>query len=324
VLELFRRNYFVNTLILVPYAIVIRLHTFIWPQRFVYEYTGNNVFLQWFYGHVSYPLLQSVICTLLIIGHAIFINRIYLKNRIPNEYTLFPGAIYIVLVSASDYLIQLSPEILGLTFIIIMISQMFKTYKNHLGSIHIFNTGFCGCLAFLLNPGLVWMFIYGFIGLMILRSFKGVEKMQYITGFLTPIFLALSMLYYLQKDIGSLVSDFINEFGFIDLGISLSIEKLIYLGVLFLIFLIVFFSYNKYTIRKSIQAQKKIDLIYWLSIIALLTTVFSDGLSYSGLLLLCVVISILFAMNITWIKNKIYTEMIHLLLLSIIIYTFYI
>ncbi|NNF35624.1 MAG: hypothetical protein HKN68_16070 [Saprospiraceae bacterium] len=201
---------------------------------------------------------------------------------------------------------------------------MFKTYKNQLGSIHIFNTGFFGCLAFLLNPGLLWAFIYGFIGLMILRSFKGVEKLQYLTGFLTPIFLSFSVLYYLQKDIGVLVSDFLDRFGFIDLTTDVSIEQYIFLAVLLLLFLTVFFSYNKYTIRKSIQAQKKIDLFYWLSFIALLTTAFTDGFSYSGLLLLCVVVSTLFAMNITWIKNKIYTEMIHLLLLAVIIYTFYV
>ena len=323
-LELFRRNYFINTLLLVPYAIVLRIHTFIWPDRFAYVYSGNNVFLEWLYGHLSLPIVQSIICTLLVVAQGMYINRIYLKNRIPNEYTLFPGAIYILLVSASEYLIKLSPDILGLTFVIIMISQMFKTYKNQLGSIHIFNTGFFGCLAFLLNPGLLWAFLYGFIGLMILRSFKGVEKLQYFTGFFTPIFLSFSVLYYLQKDIGLLVADFLDKFGFIDLTTDVTIEQYIFLAILLFLFLVVFFSYNKYTVRKSIQAQKKIDLFYWLSLIAMLTTVFTDGFAYSGLLLLCFVVSTLFAMNITWIKNKIYTEMIHLLLLAVIIYTFYV
>lgn len=323
-LELFRRNFFVNTLLLVPYAILLRIHTFIWPDRFLYEYTGNNVFLEWLYEYLSVPLVQSMVCTVLIVAQGIYINRIYLKNRIPNEYTLFPGAMYILLVSSSEYLIKLTPEILGLTFVIIMISQMFKTYKNQLGSIYIFNTGFFGCLAFLLNPGLIWILLYGFVGLMILRSFKGVEKLQYLTGFLTPIFLSVSLLYFFQKDIIFLASDFLEKFGFIDLSTDITIKQFIFLAILLFLFLVVFFNYNKYTIRKSIQAQKKIDLFYWLSLIALFATVFTDGFSYSGLLLLCVVISVLFAMNLTWMKNKMYTEMFHLILLAVIIYTFYI
>ncbi len=322
--EIFRRNFFVNTLLLIPYAVILRLHSFIWPDRYSYDYTGNNIFLEWFYSHITNPLLQAIFCTLLVVGQAIYLNRIYTKNRIPNDYSLFPGALYILLVSSSEYLIRLSPELLGVTFIIAMISQMFKTYKNQMGSIHIFNTGFFGCMAFLLNPGLLWALVYGFIGLMILRSFKGVEKIQYLVGFLTPIFLTFSIIYYLKKDVGVLVSDFLNEFGLIDFSTTLSLEKYFFLGAITLLFVIVFFSYNKYTIRKSIQAQKKIDLFYWLSLISLLTTIFTDGFSYSGILLLCVTIAILFSMNLTWIKNKIYTEMIHLLLISLIIYTFYI
>ena len=322
--ELFRKNFFINTILLIPYAVVLRIHTFIWPDRYYYSYEGNNVLLEWIYAQVGSPLVQSIVATILIIGQAVYINRIYIRNRLPNEYTLFPGALFILFVSSNEYLVQLSPEIMGLTFVIIMISQMFKTYKNQKGSVHIFNTGFYACLAFLLNPGLVWVLLYGYIGLMILRSFKSNEQLQYLCGILTPIFLSVSVLYYIQADVWTLTKDFIDGFGLMDFGTILSVTQYVFLGLMGLLFIVVFFSYNLYTIRKTIQVQKKIDLFYWLSLISLLATVFTDHVSYSGLLLLIISICILCAMNLTWVKNRIYTEMLHLLWVAVIIYTFYI
>ena len=229
--ELFRKNYFINTLLLIPYAVILRVHTFIWPDRYAYVYNGNNVFLEWIYSYLSSPLIQSIIGTSLVIGHAIYLNRIYVKNRIPNEFTLFPGALYILLVSSNEFLIQLSPELMGLTFVIIMISQMFKTYKNQKGSVHIFNTGFFACLAFLLNPGLIWALVYGFIGLMILRSFKTVEKLQFLSGILTPMFLSFCILYFLKKKMGQLVLDFLDGFGLIDISTGYSVNHYIFIQV---------------------------------------------------------------------------------------------
>jgi hypothetical protein len=205
-----------------------------------------------------------------------------------------------------------------------MVAELFNTYKNQAAATHIFNTGFFACLSFLFNPALIVVFLFGFIGLMILRSFKSIEKLQYLIGFSVPVFLALSGLYFFEVDIKNHIGQFFEEIGLLNFGLPSDQKLYLYLGVLSILFLVTFFNYNRYTIRKSIQAQKKIDLFYWLSFTSIFVALLGFNNPYGGTLLLTISISVLFAMNLTWMKNKLITELIHMSLLAILIYNIFI
>ena len=322
-IELFRRNLFINTLLLLPYAVVLRLHTFIWPNRYFYQYDGENIFFKWIYELLSVPLSQSIVATLLVYIHALILNHISIRNRLGREYTLFPGALYILLISMGKETVYLSPSLISVSLVLIMIVQMFRTYKNQNATTFIFNAGFFAGLAFLLSPHLIFFLLFGYIGLMILRSFKMLERFQYTAGFLVPMILSFSLLYFFKVDVTDSISTFITEFGWIDWNSTAEVKTYIFVGVVFFFFFLSFLSYNRYTLRKSIQAQKKIDLIFWLAFFSLTTTMTNSEISYLGIIILICSISTLFAMNLSWIKNKLYTELIHLSLLAILVYIFY-
>jgi len=309
---------------MLPYAIVLRLHTFIWPERYFYVYEGNNYLYKWIYTLVSTPISQSIVAVLLIYMHAIVLNQISIKHRLGRTYTLFPGVIYILLVSMHSEVIYLSPGLIATTALLFMITQMFMTYKNHNATIYIFNAGFFGALAFLLSPQLLFFYLFGYVGLMILRSFKRTEIFQYSVGYLAPIFLSISLLYYFQVDLSNVAGQFFSEIGWISMSVPAGIKTYIFISVILLLFIVSFFSYNRYTLRKSIQEQKKIDLIFWLGLFALVVTLFCNVISFTGVIILIAAIALLFSMNISWITNKLYSELIHLILLAILIYNFYI
>ena len=318
-IEFFRRNLFINSLLILPYILIIRLDTFIHADKYIIEYEGYNVVLSLLYDTINHPFAQSIFSSCLLFFQAIYINRIAIKNRISRELTLFAGIIYIILLSLSPELAKMSPALIANTFILLMVSQLFKTYKNPKATINIFNSGFFASIAFIFNPIYLILFLFGLIGFTTLRSFKNIERLQYTSGFLVPIFLSFSLLYYFEYNIGVILSEFWNEFGLFSFKSLISIGLLTTLGIYLIIFLINFISYNKYTVKKSIQSQKKVDLLYWLALFSLFTVLFHVNPSLNNLLILAIPISILFSMNLSTMKNKLSTEFIHLFLLAIMV-----
>ncbi len=189
-LEIFRKNLFINSLLLLPYIILVRLATLFYPQKYQVQETSNEI-LKGLYSFIDFPVLQSIIAILLIFIHAIIINHTFIKHRLSREITLLPGLIYVVFVTVVTDFTVLHPALLGNTFIIFALMNLFKTYKLPNAAACIFNAGFYISVASLFYTPYVFMVFFGIIILLILRSFKLLEKLQYFLGFLYHIYFCL-------------------------------------------------------------------------------------------------------------------------------------
>ena len=141
-LSLFRQNLFFNSLLLLPYTILIRIHSLIHPESYISSeiegWLNSSIFSQL----QSVPIVQSILAILLIFLQAVSINFILNRHRLSLRPNLFPGAFYVLLVSLSSEHLFLNPVLFANVFFLIAIVNLFKTYRVARVSGAIFNCAF--------------------------------------------------------------------------------------------------------------------------------------------------------------------------------------
>ncbi len=309
-LELYRQNLFINSLLLLPYTILIRIHTLIYPQSLSLSSQDgwfNHQLIQTLY---TYPRLQAVLCIILVFLQAVSINYIVNTHKLTVRPHLLGGVFYILLVSLHPGFLPLSPIILANVFILIALINLMRTYRVTRISGSIFNGGlFIAAAASLYFPYIIFI-IPGYIGLLILRSFRMKERMQFIMGAIVFVYLYFAVLFYFQLDD-------LYFYDYLSANLpTLDMEEPAYgiiISSLLVVIAIVAVVVNYYSLRKkkSIQSQKKIDILYWLMIFGPIAVLFWHDLEYRSLLILAIPLSVMIGMVMYRIKNKAIAELIH-------------
>jgi len=155
VLGLFRTNQLGANLLLIVYIAIVRLSGFLFPSEWSPSQSG--ILSQHVYQGVGTTgWLPSLIALLLVLTQAFTINILAARFRISKEVTMIPGVFYILLMSTTPDFLQLTPILLGNTFLIFALMSLFQTYKKSSVAGSIFNTGFWIGIASL-NYSLLFM-----------------------------------------------------------------------------------------------------------------------------------------------------------------------
>jgi hypothetical protein len=144
---------------------------------------------------LAYELLGRV----LILFQVFFWNTILIKYRVFNDNTYLPAIIMLVLFHISFDLLRLSPTLLGSTFLILALGQLFsQTVLQKDVSESTLLIGIYGGLATGFNPNYVLFLPYMiFIGIAI-SGFSFKQLMLSLVGFFLPILLIC--VYYFWND----------------------------------------------------------------------------------------------------------------------------
>jgi len=303
--------------LLIVYLLVLRIKSFVDPTS--YQILETDTFLtQKVFGFIESPLAHSIFSFLLLYLQAVYINRLVIKNKLALNITLIPGMIYCFLVSFLPEYHVLSPLMIANTFFLLAIGQIFKIYKKPRVADTLFNVGFLIGIATLFVPKYSLLMISGFISIIILRSVKFREIIQILSGFLVVLILNHGFLYLFDSPFRFYLSE-------VSLWPKIDFKDLNALSLYFIIGMILtavfgVFNYNKYTIKKSIQVQKKIDILYWVLVSSLFLTLICKDTSHGLALLSFIPLSIFLAMSLLKIKNPITQEIVHLAALIALFY----
>jgi len=315
VIGIFKNNLFFNSLLLLPYVILIRIHSLLYPVA--YEVQGSDTLLtKTIYSLVGSPLVQNILAVILVYFQVLYINRLVIQHRLANKITLLPGLIYALLVSFLPEYSMLSPFLIGNTLILICINQIFKSYKRPKAADLLFNIGFLIAIASLIIPNYIVLLLVGIIGLFVLRSMKFSEVFQMISGVLL-VFIAFSSILFLLdiKVMPELVKvSIIPRLAIFDIRG----ESLYKMAVIFGMSIFTVLSYGKYTLKKSIQTQKKIDILYWFMMASLFMLFLFTEINANQVLVLFIPIAIMLNTNFLNIKSVLFQEVMHLVLLALL------
>ncbi|MGB4840667.1 MAG: hypothetical protein WBP08_16805 [Saprospiraceae bacterium] len=319
-LEIFRKNLFINSVLLLPYIFLVRLSSIIYPAAYL-GFDVNNTAQSLIYHIIPGALIQNIVANALIFIHALLINHIFIRHRLSREITLLPGLIYVVLVSVVPDFMFLTPVLMANTFILFAVINLLRTYKTPNPAAYIFNSGvYLGVASLIYTPYSI-IVLFGMIIILILRSFKLIEKLQYFTGFIIPYFILFAYKYWAGLVYVELA--FIKDifFRLPDIQKDDLIVFYISVGIISLDLLFVIFNYGVLTSKKSLQIQKKIDVFYWILLYSLISFLIFSTVGVIHLMTLAFPLAILTGILISDSKSHITHELIHFLVLTLIFLT---
>lgn len=313
-LELFRKEQPISYVFLFLYCLLLRLAVFFaetnWNplskdalSELIYQASGHN------------NTLTHILGTVLIFLQAVVIIKLVNSNHIVRENSMFPGIFYILIVTLFPDFNYFSPVLLANTCLIIFLFNILNAYKLNGPSPQVFNAGFFIGVSMLLEFSYLVFFLAGLIGFGIVKAFKPKEVLQYLIGFLIPIFLC-GTYYFWNGSISTFISLLGSGFAWMDWYINwnnINYIKVIIFGFIFLYALINYGGAQS----NSVHSKRKKEVMLWFIAFGILTFFIQPGIRMDQLMVLAVPVSILLSLTILQITNKQIAEVIHLILISI-------
>lgn len=312
-LTFFRTNQIFSSILLIFYIFLLRFSVFLAP--FKWTPSGQGIFSENLYSWIgSQDIVSHIVAFFLLLVQGFLINTISLNNRLSNETNLFPGVFYVLTCCLVPDLLYLSPVLLGNTFVLIAMLELFGTYKNAACADKIFNIGFWVGVASLFYFPFIFYFIFLMAGLNILRAFKIEERLMTLIGLFIP-YLLVGLYFFWFDRFGEFwdiqISQNLSFLGFGGGGSSWAT----YLNIVIFGLLIIFSLANNgaYFAKKNIQVQKKISILYWIMISAGIAVFFQQGPTFEHMMMLAPPLGIFLALSFTDMKPQ-WAESIHFLM----------
>lgn len=313
-LEIFRRNRFFNSLLLLPYTILVRVWLVFDDQAPPFHIKG--ILTDWFFGSLNENGVFAIFVSIfLVYFQALLLNRLIIRNRLTQELTLFPGLFYILLVSFFPEYNGLSAPLVANTFVILGLGYLMQTHKTARTASLIFTAGIWFSVAFLFYFGYAFLFVLGILGLSMLRSVKSKQWIQFILGCATPILIVGMLDYLFHSDLADLNAHFSEQAGFLNIAIPFGLPlilQLVFFGVLVVLSIV---NYGHFTLKKNIHVQKKVNMIYTFLFLIPAVLFLQAGIYYEEWTLLCLVLSTFMAMMFVRSRQLLILEVIHFVLL---------
>lgn len=313
-LEIFRRNRFFNSLLLLPYTILVRVWSAFGGEAPAFEIKG--LLADWLIGDLDPQAgLTLVLSILIVYAQVLMINRLIIHNRLTSEMTLFPGVFYVLFVSFFPVYNGLSTPLLANTFVILGFDYLLSTHKKTGNASRIFTAAFWLGTAFMCYFGYVTMLFAGLIGLSMIRTVKVQEWLQYLLGVLAPIVIISMLDYLIHGNLAFLAWHFTGLAGFLDFAFPVGLRLYIQLGFFGLITLLAITQYGSFTWRTSIQVQKRVNFLYWILFFCAVIVFVQRNINYEEWVTVSLPLSIFTAMMFIRSKQLLLMEILHFLFL---------
>ena len=297
VLGFFRTNQLAANLLLIIYVIVLYIAGLFAVNTWESDSSGG-VLSQLIYNYVgTNGMLPKIVSIALVLLQAFLLNILAARFRISHEVTMYPGVFYLLLMSTLPEFQNLTPVLIGNTFLILALSNLFDSYKKTSSADSIFNVGFwigMASLCYFSNFAFVLLAIFG---LSTIRNLRINELFMIITGVIVPLFLAGAIAYWNDSfEIFTQVT-FREQFGILDFVWDAHWKNYVPLILFGLTTIIAFLSINTYFQKQGIRAQKNIQVLYYFIIIAILTIFLQKGIMIDRLQLLAIPLALLLPLN---------------------------
>ena len=319
-LEIFRQNYFLNSLLLLPYSLLLGIDSFVRPVEISLQGTSPLFTLTfgWLEGS---PIINAALACFLIFLQAVMINRLVIKHRLSRIISLIPGLVYVVLMNAVPEVRGIHPLLIGNMLAIFFLLSAFQILRLYATEKLIFNMGFWAVLALFFYPAYGMLFILIILCMQILRSLSYKEIGQSLSGVICALILLFSW-FYIRDD----AADFWLSFGHMSLENWWNLVSLFswpsstMLWTLYVLIGLAIMNYYNLLGKQTIKEQKKINLTYWFLLLAIFGMLWVPALGKEGMLLTAIPLAVILGIILANWQQKMGAEIIHLLVVLGIVY----
>lgn len=264
VLQLFRTNQILASVLGFSFAFI--WHSSVYIHIPVWEPSQSGILMNEISHLIGHSGIGARFTVLLLLAIQVALgNQIVNKYRLADTSTVFPGLFIIMLSCYSPYFLFLSTFHFVNTLTILILYILLGTYNQPKSADHIFNAGLLAGISFLFFPPTMYLILFIFIALSILRTYSIKERLMVICGFFIPPFLA-GVYYYWQNNFDLFYkfqfTHIFNKPTFLVTPFEYLNLLLYFIFICLVLFLV--FSYNKIAYRKIIQSRKRINIMYWI------------------------------------------------------------
>lgn len=270
-LSTFNRNTPFNVFVLLFFAIVLKLHIFLFPQQVIagesdgFLYKQLLTFLLPVGRH--WPALYSIIEFVLLFTQAITINKLVNDQKLFSKTNYLPGMCFLLVTSLFPGWNKLSSVAIINTMLVWVWSRLSNLYNNENAKTSVFNIGFIISIAsFFYFPSIVFGLLM-LSGIIIMRPFRVSEIIIGVLGLVTPYYLLGSYLY--------LTSDFSVKGMFPDFNFVLPYIKKNFFQYASPFVILVFVLFGSYFVQQNsnrnvIQVRKSWNILFLYLLVALI------------------------------------------------------
>lgn len=313
-LEFFKKNHVLNSLLLLPYALVIRSVVIFFPESRI----PGEIFGSWGGEFIAYSHTWGIgeyfLSTFLVFIQAAIINRLFIRQSMIGEINLFPGLCYVLLTSLHPSFVGISSLLLANTTMLIAFAYLFDVLKKDRQEETRFMAGWWLAVSGLLYSPFFTLVLFGLLAMSMLKTLKVKDIFQFLTGYISPFLIGWMVRVIITGDLNPIVLDMFASFGVPEIAPMYNLADIVTLSVMAILLLISLLGYSQIIARKNIHAQKKIDTMYALVFFSLPMALFVTVISVQYLMVLVVPFSLFMAILLRVIKHPAIAESLHFIL----------
>ena len=268
---------------------------------------------------LNYPWLSPLLSALLCFVQALLINDIVNENKIAAKKNYLAGLLFILIFSFFKESLMLSPASLALTFVILSIRKMFSLIKKEKAFGDVFDVGFLVAVAALFYFPAILFILFAYIGMGIIRAFAYRDWTIVLLGILSPFILVFTWYFWFDKA-PLLLTDIANAHGRSWLnGLAFKPEDYMLFGALMLLIFAAMVLLPGALYSSLIQVRKFSTALITLMLLIAVSFGLQQTVHLSHWVLLSLPLAIIFSMVLMQIKNKLVSEVMHLILILLVL-----
>lgn len=220
---------------------------------------------------IGWPRLAQLVAFLLLLGVAFLLNYMVHQHQLLAKKSWLPALLVVVLGSCTPDLLQLSPQLIALVFLLPAVHILADTYRMTAAYRQVFNVGVLIALASLVYLPAAVFLVFVFFALVNLRPFIWREWIILLFGFLLP-YVYVTAWYYWHDQVAELYSSRILEPVLQrDFFLKLPVFNYGLAGIIGLLLLAAMGRFVAGSGTATLKTKKGVSLMNWLLFFALMS-----------------------------------------------------
>jgi hypothetical protein len=268
VLQLFRNNQIVLSILLFPYLSLLLISGYTGgPQLRSYEQTG--VLGGWLYRQAAalptWGYLAALLTALFVAG--VIVNAAFFEHRLTHRQNLFAGLFVGVMSLALPQFIGLPTLHAANLFLLVSLTQILQVYGARGQAVAIFNAGFWLGVATLFVPNYLWFLLPVLMSLSYLRATRTREILMVLIGLILPWFFA-AVYWFWHDDLSYFLDrQFLAAFAWFRPG-RLALPGYSQLGYYAVLIGLALSAHGGIRRKLGVAGRKKLSILYWFLVFA--------------------------------------------------------
>jgi hypothetical protein len=262
--------------------------------------------------------ISKIIALIIVISQGFYLSKLN-KDFIFIKKRTFLHALIFLMIISSNIITQFAiPVLIANFFVLFSIDWLFSSYKKEKPNIELFNSGLFISISGLIYLNAFILIIPIFISYIILHTFKIREFLVILTGFITPIFITIGILFLndnLLDNLNQISETIINS----KYNFNMDISAYIFYAYLILLLIISFFNIMRIYASKKIHARVYMSSLFIFFFTAFISYIVFPFVGIEMLIISAVPIAYIITDNYVNIKNSIFAEISFLILLITLI-----